>query len=116
MPLFKKISENRFELDEIDTNSNRSKTLKDLKQLMAKIKQKYPLVKLTIDGDIDGNIILDVETGETNFYISRKPNGKFSVTSVWPADEKGKKNLDADKMVQSIGNIRGGITGVAETK
>jgi len=99
MPLFKKISENCFEVNEVKDSL--------LKQLEAKIKQKYPNVVTSIDTDSEGNPILDIDTGETNFYVSQGPNEKFSVSAVWSKDEKGKKNLDTDSMVKAVSSIPG---------
>ena len=96
MKLFQKISENQFEI----TDSL-------LDRLEAKIKKKYPYVQTSVSGNADGELVLDVDTGETNFYISQISGGKFSVNAVWPSDEKGKKNLDADAMVKAVSDISG---------
>lgn len=78
-----------------------------MRQLLKLIGEKYPNVSVSFDKDSDDRDILDVQTSETSFYISKRANGNFCVNAEWPGDEKGKRNLNRDDMVKALKNIPG---------
>lgn len=79
----------------------------DIQKLYAALTKKYPNIQIGIDQDSEGNPIIDVDSGETTFYIVQKPNGRFAINAVWSGDETGRKNLDAASMIKSLDSIPG---------
>jgi hypothetical protein len=93
----------------MDISIDKQKSM--LERLEQKIVKLYPNVQTSIVDNADRTqAMLDVNTGETEFLILCRPGSKgtmFYVDGRWPQDEKGRRNLDGNSMVKSIGSIPG---------
>ena len=80
-----------------------------LRQLYSKLRKKYPKTLCRLDKNNNIYQVIDVESmdGETTFYIEQRKNRKFRVNAVWPSDEKGKRNLDGQRMLEAVKDIPG---------